>query len=175
VRRWLAVAALVLVAVAAIYWFAVRDKTVAPQVHVPELTATIGSGEEAVGVSSSGQIVAFIPVPEDQKLPQLPLGEVPKSGHLAGPVLEQAKVLGAAPAPLRPYLERSYYGESGVNVDLTSGIELRFGDDLQAKQKWRAAAAILADPSITALDYVDLHAPGHPSYGGEGHLLPAVE
>lgn len=174
-RRWLAVAALVLVAVAAVYWFLIRDQTVTPQVHVPELTATIGSGEEAVGVSSSGQIVTFMPVPEDQQLPQLPLGEVPKSGHLGGPVLEQAKVLGAAPAPLRPYLERSYYGESGVDVDLTSGIELRFGDDSQAKLKWKAAAAILADPSITALDYVDLTAPHRPSYGGEGHLLPAVE
>jgi hypothetical protein len=97
---------------------------------------------------------------------------VPKSGHLAGPVREQARVLGAAPAALRPYVERSYYGESGVDVDLTSGIELRFGDASQAKLKWRAAAAILADPSIAALDYVDLHAPGRPAYAGEGHSLP---
>jgi hypothetical protein len=175
VRRWLAVAALVVVAVAAIYFLLIRDKTVAPEVHVPKLTATIGSGEDAVGISSTGQVVAFLPVPEDAELPQLPLDEVPKSGHLAGPVLQQAKVLGAAPAALRPYIERSYYGESGVDVDLTSGIELYFGDASQAKRKWKAAAAILADPSITALDYVDLHAPGRPSYEGEGHLLPPVE
>lgn len=171
-RRSLAVAALVLVAIAAVYWFLVRDTTVEAKVHVPELTSVIGSGEDAVAVSSTGTIVAFLPVPEEPTLPQLPLDEAPKSGHLAGPVLEQAKVLGAAPAPLRPYVERSYYGESGVDVDLTSGIELRFGDASQAKLKWKAAAAILADPSITALDYVDLHAPGRPTYGGEGHLLP---
>ena len=42
---------------------------------------------------------------------------------------------------------------------LRSGIELRFGDASQAATKWKAAAAVLADPSITALDYVDLHAP----------------
>ena len=92
-RRGLAVAALVLVAGAAVYWFLIRDETVAPQVHVPELTATIGSGEEAVGVSSSGQIVPFIQVPEDQQLPRLPLEEVPKSGHLAGPVLEKMRFI----------------------------------------------------------------------------------
>jgi cell division protein FtsQ len=175
VRRWLAIAAIVVLAAAAGYWFLVRDKTVTASVYVPELTATIGSGEDAVGVSSTGQIVTFMPVPEDPPLPRLPLDEVPENGKLAGPVLAQAKVLGAAPAALRPYVERSYYGESGVDVDLTSGIELRFGDASQAKRKWKAAAAILADPSITALDYVDLHAPTHPAYGGEGHLLPAVE
>jgi hypothetical protein len=172
VRRGLAALALVLVAIAAVYWLLIRDQTVEAHLHVPELTATIGSGEDAVGVSSEGKIVTFFPVPEEPPLPRLPLDEVPKSGHLAGPVLEQAKVLGAAPAPLRPYVERSYYGESGVDVDLTSGIELRFGDASQAQLKWKAAAAILADPSITALDYVDLHAPRRPTYEGEGHLLP---
>lgn len=171
-KRGLAALALVLVAVAAVYFFLVRDTTVAPTVKVPELTATIGSGEDAVGVSAKGEIVPFLSVPKDAKLPLLPLAEVPKSGHLAGPVLEQARVLGAAPAALRPYLERSYFGESGVDVDTTSGIELRFGDDSQAAQKWKTAAAILADPSITTLDYVDLHAPGRASYGGEGHSLP---
>ncbi len=171
-RRWLAAAALVLVAIAAAYWFLVRDTSVEAKVHMPDLTAAIGSGEDAVAVSATGTIVAFLPVPEEPPLPLLPLDEVPESGHLAGPVLEQAKVLGAAPVALRPYVERSYYGESGVDVDLTSGIELRFGDASQAKLKWKAAAAILADPSITALDYVDVNAPGRPTYGGEGHLLP---
>jgi hypothetical protein len=172
VRRWPAVAVVALVAIAAAYWFVVRDTTVEPKVHLPELTSVIGSGEGAIAVSSSGAIVAFLPVPEEPPLPRLPLDEAPKSGHLAGPVLEQAKVLGAAPAALRPYVERSYYGESGVDVDLTSGIELLFGDASQAQLKWKAAAAILADPTITALDYVDVNAPGRPTYGGEGHLLP---
>ena len=81
----------------------------------------------------------------------------------------------AAPATLRPYIERSYYGESGVDVELRSGIELRFGDASQAVTKWEAAAAVLADPSIEALDYVDLHAPRRPARGGSGHTLPPIE
>ena len=83
-------------------------------------------------------------------------------------------MLGAVPPALRPYVSRSSFGESGVDVELDSGIELRFGDPSQAALKWKAAAAVLADPEIEALDYVDLHSPARPSYGGEGHLLPPV-
>ena len=89
-------------------------------------------------------------------------------------MLEQARVLGAAPEALRPYLASSYYGESGVDVETTAGIELRFGDATQAKRKWKAAAAILADPEIEALDYVNVLAPARPTYAGSGHTLPPV-
>jgi hypothetical protein len=171
-RRLAAIVLVVVVAAAAAYFFLVRENSVAPTLQVPVLTSTIGSGSEAVGVSSSGEIVRWLPLPEEPPLPELPLAEVPKSGHLAGPVLQQARVLGAAPAALRPYVQGSYYGESGVDVELTSGIELRFGDASQAERKWRAAAAVLADPSITALDYVDLHAPSRPAVWGSGHSLP---
>ena len=78
-------------------------------------------------------------------------------------------MLGAAPAPLRPCIESSRYGESGVDVELRSGIELRFGDASRAAEKWRSAVAVLADPSITAADYVDLHSPSRPTVYGEGH------
>jgi hypothetical protein len=115
-----------------------------------------------------------LPLSEELRLPRLPLSEPPASGRLSGPVLQQARVLGAAPAALRPYLSSSYYGELGVDVELSSGIELRFGDASQAAAKWKAAAAVLADPSITELGYVDLHAPGRPSVGGSGHTLPPV-
>jgi hypothetical protein len=111
---------------------------------------------------------------EEVQLPRLPLTTVPAKERLGGPLLEQAHVLGAAPAALRPYLESSYYGESGVDVELRSGIELRFGDATRAAEKWQAAAAVLADPSITALDYVDLYAPRRPAVGGSGHTLPPV-
>ncbi len=175
-RGRLAIAVLVVVgAIVAVYWFAIRDNTVVAKVHVPILTSTIGTGSEAVAISSTGEIVRFMPAPEDAKLPRLPLTEVPKGHRLAGHPLEQARILGAVPTALQPYVERSYYGESGVDVVLTNGIELRFGDDSQAARKWKAAAAVLADPTITALDYVDLHAPGRPSYNGSGHLLPPAE
>jgi Cell division protein FtsQ len=168
------VAALVVVAAAAVYLLLVRDKSVAPTVAVPRPAATIGSGSDAVVVSSTGAVLQWFPVPEEPPLPQMPLAEPPKSNQLAGPALQQAQVLGAAPAALRPYVAGSYYGETGVDVELTTGIELRFGSAAKAERKWRAAAAILADPSIVALDYVNVHSPGRPAFGGSGHLLPAA-
>lgn len=172
--RRLAVAALVVVAVASAYWFGIRDRKVAPTVHSPRPAALLETGGDEVVVSTDGALVRWFPVPTDPPLAELPAAEPPKGGRLQGPMLEQVRVLASVPEALRPYIERSYYGETGVDVVLTSGIELRFGDDTQAARKWRAAAAVLADPTVTALDYVDLHAPNHPAIGGSGHSLPPL-
>ncbi len=173
-RRRLLVGLAVVVLAAIAYAFLVRGKSVAPRLFPVEPTSVIGSGSSAVGVSAEGAVLTWLPPPKESSLPQLPLSETPKSGHLAGPALQQARVLGAAPAALRPYVKSSRYGESGVDVELSLGVELRFGDASEAAKKWRAAAAVLADPSVTALDYVDLHAPGRPAIGGSGHALPSV-
>lgn len=166
--------AVVLIVIAAGFVFQrlFGDEMLLGSVSVPAPVATIGSGEEAIGVAADGQVVPWWPLSEETPLPELPLNEVPEGGRLRGPALEQARVLGAAPAALQPYLSSSRYGESGVDVETTAGIELRFGDATQADLKWKAAAAILADPEIEALDYVNVLAPAGPSYGGSGHTLP---
>jgi hypothetical protein len=174
VRRALLAIIGVLLLAAAAYYFLIRDTTVTPRVYVPELASTIGTGSEAVGVSERAEIIPWLPVPEEASLPHLSITEVPKGGRLAGPVREQALVLGAAPAAFRPYIERAYLGESGIDVDLTSGIELFFGDASEARQKWKAVAAILADPETTALDYVNVIAPNRPAARGSGHALPEL-
>ncbi|HEX5763472.1 MAG TPA: hypothetical protein VFY04_10205 [Solirubrobacterales bacterium] len=161
--------------VAALFFqFALRDSTAAPRVVLPKATATIGEGSDAVAVGPDGAILAWLTLPEGMQLPRLPISEPPQKGELGGEMLEQALVLGAAPPALRPYIERSYYGDSGVDVELRAGIELRFGDTRQLDLKWKAATAVLADPEVTALDYVDLHAPRHPAVGGSGHTLPPL-
>jgi len=157
----------------AAYWFLVRQETAEPRVLVPNLAATIGEGEDAVAVAASGALVRWLPPPEEAPLPRLPLEEPPKGGRVQGPVLEQVRVLAAVPDQLRPYLDSSGYGDKGVVVTLTTGIELFFGDASKAEEKWRTAAAVLGDPEVTALDYVDLQAPGRSSYGGSEHELPA--
>jgi hypothetical protein len=171
-RRWPLIGLLFVATVAAAWYFVVRDEVVAPTIDFPEATATLGTGEDEIAVTPDGFVLPWLAIPEDAELPELPSAEPPKRGRLAGPMLEQARVLGAAPAPLRPYLVRSYYGESGVDVELTTGIELRFGDSSQAAKKWKAVAAVLADPTIEALDYVNVHAPARPTVGGSGHTLP---
>jgi hypothetical protein len=171
-RRLLVPLAAALVVAIGVYWFVVREGSAEPHVLVPRLAAAIGEGDEAVGIAADGAAVRWLPLPEDPPLPQLPLEAVPKGGRLKGPALEQVRVLAAVPDPLRPYLSRSFFGESGVDVELTTGVEVRFGDATQARRKWDAAAAILADPSVTALDYVNVTAPSRATYGGSEHELP---
>jgi cell division septal protein FtsQ len=176
--RWLSrtVGVILAVIVIAFVWQRLfGDETVAPRLVSSQPVAVIGAeSEEAVAVAADGTILAWFPVPEDSTLPSLPLDVPPKGPRLKGPMLEQAIVLGAAPPALRPYVASSYYGESGVDVELDSGIELRFGEATQAARKWQAAAAVLADPSIESLDYVDLHVPSRPATGGSGHTLPPI-
>ncbi len=172
-RALLAATGLVLLAVIA-YMLLLRETTVAPTFVASQPVAAIGSGEDAVAVAANGAVLDGWPPPEDGSLPRLPLDAPPEGSRLKGPILEQVRVLAAAPAALLPYVEGSYLGESGVDVDLTSGIELRFGSSVDAARKWRAAAAVLASPETTSLDYVDLHAPGHVSVGGSGHTLPPL-
>jgi hypothetical protein len=175
VRRVLIGLGLAVVVLAVAYWLLIRDTTIEAQLRAPRATATIGSGSDAIAVGPGGEILAGLPLSEDALLPSLPLSTPPKGDQLAGPVLQQARVLGAAPAMLRPYIESSYLGESGIDVKLRSGIELRFGDASQADIKWKAVAAVLADPSITSLDYVNVLAPRRPTVGGSGHALPPLE
>jgi hypothetical protein len=162
----------VLLLALAAYWFLVRQDEVEPRLLVPKLAATIGEGEDAIGVSGNGALVRWLPLPEDPPLPRLPLDQPPKGGRVRGPALEQVRVLAAVPDAFRPYTESSFSGEDGVGVNLTTGIELVFGDALQARRKWRAVAAVLADPEITALDYVNVTAPARPVYEGSEHELP---
>ncbi len=135
--------------------------------------ALIGRGADAAVVADDGTIMRSLSA-DQLDLPGLPLDESPKRSRLVGTALEQALVLGAAPKALQPYLDRSYYGESGVDVVLRGGIELRFGGSIRAGEKWRSAAAVLSDPSLTLLDYVDLASPNRPAVGGAGHTLPTV-
>jgi hypothetical protein len=176
--RWLyrgAIMVLVAIVIALLGQKLLGDKTTTPRLVSSQPVAVIGSGEDAVAVAGDGTVLIWLPVPDDGDLPQLPLASAPKGSRVQGPVLEQVRVLAAAPPALRPYIEGSDFGETGVEVELASGIELLFGHSVAASRKWRAAAAVLADPTITALDSVDLSAPGRASISGSGHTLPPLE
>ena len=135
-----------------------------PAGAVPQPVAVIGSGDRR----RRGRGRRRDPSPgcrrrQEADCRKLPLANTPKE-RPAG----KARSLAAGPrfsAPrrpaLRPYLASSHYGESGVDVEAHArGSNCASATAPQAARKWRAAAAVLADPSVTALDYVDLHAPG---------------
>lgn len=165
---------LVALLAAGAYQVFARTSAVEPHLAPPPATATIGEGSDAVAVGPEGAILDWLPLSDELQLPRLPISEPPPKGELGGEVLEQALVLGAAPAALRPYMDRSRFGEAGVAVELRAGIELLFGDATRLEEKWRAAVAVLADPEVTEAGYVDLRAPRRPAVGGSGHTLPAI-
>jgi len=174
--------ALVVLAVAAIavYWFALRDSsTTTAAAAPPRAVAQIGEGKRVILVGSDGRLLGATSgkssgksKEQSSQLPVLPLKERPKGDRVSGHVREQVNVIAAAPKALRHYIARTDYGKTGVDVEFNSGIEIRFGDDRGAEKKWEAAAAVLADPSVTLLSYVDVHAPTRPTVFGKDHELP---
>lgn len=170
--RRLVLAMLLVIAVAFVWQKLFGDGSATPHVQVAKPVAILGEGDDAVAIGANGRPVRWYSVEADTPLPSLPEAGLPENGRLAGPMLAQVRVLAATPPPLRPYVERSGYGEHGVEVVLTTGIELRFGDASQAKRKWRAVAAVLADPTTVAADYIDVTAPSRPTVEGSSHLLP---
>ena len=172
IRRVIAVVLLV-ICVAAAYQFIFSGDSVESRLVPTQPTSVIGSGSEAVGVTEDGSLLTWLPAPKED-LPHLPLSGPPPDGRLAGPVLQQARVLGAAPSTLRPYIESSFYGDHGVDVVLKAGVQLLFGDASQGAKKWRAAATVIADPAVVTLDYINLQAPERPNVGGSGHTLPTL-
>jgi cell division septal protein FtsQ len=163
----------VAVAAAAVYWFALRDSSTTTAAAAPSrAVAQIGEGKSVLVVAADGRIIGTASGKSKDQLPVLPLKKRPKGDRVTGHVSEQVDVIAAAPKALRKYIARTSYGKTGVDVKLTSGIEIRFGDDGGAEKKWEAAAAVLADPSVTKLSYVDVLAPTRPSTFGEGHELP---
>jgi cell division protein FtsQ len=134
----------------------------------------VRSGDEQVAVAADGVVLAGVAVPEGE-LPVLELDQVPSGGSLGGEPLEQALVLGSVPEPLRPLIEGIDYSDDyGVEVTLRGEIPVRFGSGSRAAEKWAAAAAVLADPELGGLTYLDVRVPARPAHGGgTSTVLPA--
>jgi cell division protein FtsQ len=127
--------------------------------------AIVGAGE-GVPVAADGTVLTGVETGE-LELPAIESRSVPASGRLRGVGLAQTEILGAAPDPLRPAIRGiGVDGEHGVEVALAGAVELRFGDSRDAAAKWAAAAAILADPKLDQISYIDLRLPGRPAVGG---------
>ena len=135
--------------------------------------AVLGDGADAVVVAGDGTLLRGLAV-EEGELPALSAADAPRRERLAGPRLGEAQILGAAPDALLSHVDGVATDSGGPVVTLANGIELLFGTPWRAAEKWRAAAAVLADPGLTALDYVDLSSPHRVAVGGAGHYLPVV-
>lgn len=132
----------------------------------------MGSGGDEKLIATDGTVLGAAG-DRGADLPEIRGGEPPAEGRLEGRDLAQALVLGGVPGKLRPYVRSSRFGEGGVEVTLSNGLVLAFGEPVQIAQKWRAAAAVIADPNLTDAVYVDLAVPRRPAVRGPEVLPPA--
>lgn len=120
----------------------------------------------AVPAAGDGTVLAGVAT-DGLSLPVAEVPDTPAGGKLEGDALEIARVMGAAPGPLRKLVEDvSAGGSEGVTAELRGGIPVYFGGSDKAGVKWAAAAAVLADPKIDALTYLDVRVPERPAVGG---------
>lgn len=130
-----------------------------------------GDGSDALLIATDGTVLGPADGQEGS-LPQIGATKEPASGSggtgakagetLSGPALNQAVILGAAPPDFRPYITGSQPTPEGVEVSFEDGLTMLFGDTTHVEDKWRAAAALIADPSFDTSSYVDLTVPRRP-------------
>jgi cell division protein FtsQ len=131
----------------------------------PAIVAQAGARE--IPIAADGTLLAGVAASKGLDLPVLDLQQLPESGKLEGEPLEQALAAGAAPQELRPLIsDVEYTKDYGVVVSMEGGIPIRFGAGARAEAKWAAAAAVLADPKLDSLSYVDVRVPERPAAGG---------
>lgn len=128
----------------------------------------VESGGDAVPVAGDGTVLRGLSLgAAGERLPTIEMRDLPAAGRLGGEPLAQATIAGAAPGPLVPLIETiSDDAARGVEVVMKGEIPIRFGAPAAAAQKWAAAAAVLADPRLQSLTYVDVRVPERPSVGG---------
>jgi cell division septal protein FtsQ len=128
-------------------------------------------GDRVMPVAGDGTILAGVDV-SGMTLPEIAVTELPSQGTIEGEPLEIARIMGAAPEPLRELVEDVSYGQpEGVQVTLRGDVPVYFGGGQQARDKWAAAAAVLANAKIDTLTYVDVRVADRPAVGG---AAPAV-
>ena len=128
-------------------------------------------GDEKVSIAADGTILTGVPAPEEG-VPELELEDANLGARaLDGDALDQAIAVGAAPDPLRPLIEAvELTKDYGIVLTLRGGIPVRFGDAGNAIEKWRSVAAVLADPKLEALSYIDIRVAERPAIGDNAGL-----
>jgi cell division protein FtsQ len=79
--------------------------------------------------------------------------------------LAAVTVLGAAPAPLAPFIKRVFNGREGLTVAMRNGLLVYFGNSTRPHAKWLSLARVLTSPSAAGAWYVDVRLPERPAAG----------
>jgi cell division septal protein FtsQ len=132
--------------------------------YVP-IAALTGPDGRAVPVAYDGTL---LPRVAKTKLPAIAVTAAPeRDGFESKRVRTLGRVLAAAPAPLRPQLQRAFADpDRGIVVAMRDGPELELGTSARLPAKWASAARVLAAPSSSGADEIDVRLPERPSARG---------
>jgi cell division protein FtsQ len=119
-----------------------------------------------IPVAGDGTLLRGVPV--EGRLPTIQVsGKLGTERLTDRGALQEARVLGGAPVELRSRLDGVEVSEDkGLVVEMREGPELIFGDVTRVRDKWDAAARVLADPTARGATYIDLRLPDRPAAGG---------
>ena len=132
--------------------------------------------QAAVGVSADGTILAWLPPPQAGTLPAAAALQAARrraagrhgARRGAGPRCRPGR---SSPLPEEQLLRR----KRGRRETASRGSNCASAMPRRRRASGEAAAAVLADPSVTALDYVDLNAPSRAGDRRLRALLPSSE
>lgn len=156
-------------------------------VAIREDGSIFGDSSDALLIATDGTVLGpaagqegSLPLIVDGDPPAADGSEDPDPGStggaaLTGRALTQALVLGATPPELRSYVQESVMTPDGVQVLFENGLVMLFGDSSHGDQKWRAAAALIADPNFDTSSYVDLSVPRRPAVSADPPDYPAPD
>jgi cell division septal protein FtsQ len=136
------------------------------QVHeYAPVAALTGPDGAAVPVAFDGTL---LPRVAKQKLPAVAVSSTPQhDGFESLRVRTLVRVLAAAPAPLRPQLERAHLDpDRGIVVAMRNGPTLAFGTSARLAAKWASATRVLATASSSGAAEIDVRVPGRPAASG---------
>ena len=145
-----------------------HDLTIEVIEHRP--VANVESGGSRVPATGSGLLLDGVrsdDLPTVESKAPLTDGRVEDRKALAA-----LRVAAAAPPELRERAARVFWDDHGVALDLRNGPDLIFGDPKAAREKWRAAARVLAEDSSAGATYLDLRVPNVVAAGGVGPIEP---
>ncbi len=100
-------------------------------------------------------------------LPTIASSIVPGGSRVTGATREEVALLASAPYPLLAKLASAgdAFGARGLEATLRNGPTIYFGADSALAAKWRAAVAVVANPTSESASYIDVTDPARPAAG----------
>jgi cell division protein FtsQ len=132
--------------------------------HRPAAMAVTGGSR--VPVAGDGTILRGLPVRGE--LPEVQVRGALPGERLRDPrALRLARIAGGAPPALTSRLANVHEeNDRGLVVEMKDGPLLIFGALTRVRDKWAAAARVLADPEAQGATYIDVRLPERPTAGG---------